>query len=218
MKLRRKLRTAGTMLLTVAAILLPAKVNALTYVFSFEYVFMGPPPMSMDIPWVVATVDDLVGGGVRMTIQNSATLGEQVVEKLWFNLNPVLDPTKLVFNYVGSSGSFEMPVIGKGVDRFKADGDGKYDILFAFATPWGLPHQYLPDCFSAGEWIAYDITGIPGLSASDFWYLSAPAGNIGPFYAAAYIPCATYICVPEPQILALAGLCACAFLVRRFRR
>jgi len=218
MKVKPKVKFPKWALLLLTAMLSLLKADAVTYVFSFEYVFMGPPPLSTDVPWVVATVDDLVGGGVRMTIQNSATLGEQVVEKLWFNLNPVLDPTKLVFNYVGSSGGFNMPVIGKGVDKYKADGDGKYDIIFVFDTPWGMPQQYLPDCFSAGEWITYDIGGIPGLSASDFWYLSAPAGNVGPFYAAAYIPCATYICVPEPQTIALAVLGMCIFFVRKLKR
>lgn len=218
MNLDRSVKGATLVLLLAAVLLQPLKAGAVTYVFNFEYLFMGPPPQSMDIPWVVATFEDLTGGGVRFTVQNSATLGEQVIEKLWFNLNPVLDPTQLTFTFVGSSGGFNLPVIGKGADKFKADGDGKYDILFVFDTPWGSPQQYLPDCFSAGEWITYDITGIPGLTASDFWFLSSPAGVVGPFYAAAYIPCATYITVPEPQITLLAALGACVFLMRRLRR
>ena len=41
--------------------------------------------------------------------------------------------------------------------------------------------------FSANDSITYKITGIAGLTAADFDYLSQPAGGSGPFYAAAHI-------------------------------
>ncbi|MCX7722061.1 MAG: PEP-CTERM sorting domain-containing protein [Verrucomicrobiae bacterium] len=201
-----------------ALLICPPLAHAATYIFNFECVFAGPPPASSEKPWVVAAVEDLAGGGVRMTIQNSVALGDQVVEKIWLNLNPVLDPRSLVFRFVGSSGGFNLPVVAGARDKFSAQNSGKYDVLFVFDAPWGRPEHYLPACFSAGDWIIYDVTGIPGLTAGDFWYTSTPTGNAGPFYAAAYIPCSTYICVPEPTNLAIFGMAGCAWLIRRVRR
>lgn len=214
--LKRALEAWGVGVLVLLA--LPA--GAATYVFNFDLVFWGPPPESPQKPWVVATVQDLDGGGVRMTIQNSADLGTQVVQRVFFNLNPVLNPASLSFNLVGSSGGFNIPSIAKAVDAYKPDGDGLYDIKIEFDSPWSDdPAQYLPDCFSAGEWITYEITGIPGLAASDFWYMSAPVPDaLGPYYAAAYIPCQTWIAVPEPQPFLLAGLGMCIWLGRKLLR
>lgn len=214
MNLHRQLKRTVAVVATAAALVAP-RASAVTYVFNFDQLFMGPPPVSPITPWIVATVEDLVSGGVRMTIQNSLDLGTQVVQKVYFNLNPVYDPANLTFTFVGSSGGFNLPSVTTGADSFKADGDGKYDILFSFDAPWGLPAQYLPDCFSAAEWITYDIGGIPGLSAADFWFMSTPAGPTGSYLAAAYIPCQTWVCVPEPSVLALGSLGLCFWLGRR---
>jgi hypothetical protein len=105
--------------------------------------------------------------------------GSENLSELFFNLDPSLNPLNLNFSYVGGGGGFTLPVISTGVDQFKADGDGKYDILFAFGEG--------QSAFAAGQYVAYQISGIPGLTASDFAYLSTPAAGNGPFYLAAHV-------------------------------
>src|SRR6185503_10467667 len=76
--------------------------------------------------------------------------------------------------------------ITEGVNAFKADGDGKYDVLFQFSTTPG-------DSFTGGEQISYLITGITGLDAMDFYrFLSLPAGGHGPFFAAGHVQAISY--------------------------
>ncbi len=72
--------------------------------------------------------------------------------------------------------------ISTGADLYKADGDGRYDIKLLFNNGGSAANR-----FTAGEYLAYDIGGIPDLAASDFAYLSTPAGGAGPFYAAAHV-------------------------------
>ena len=80
------------------------------------------------------------------------------------------------------SGGFDLPSIIEGTNSFKADGDGKYDILLNFTPGSTAVHQ-----FTQGEYFTYTITGIAGLTAGDFAYLSMPAGGAGPFYAAGHV-------------------------------
>jgi hypothetical protein len=104
---------------------------------------------------------------------------------LFLNLNPSLDPNSLVFTFDSAIGSFTIPsqalgTIQTGVNGFKADGDGNYDMEIQWSTVEGYR-------FGGGESITYTITGISGLVAADFTYLSENAGGYGPFYAAAHI-------------------------------
>jgi len=121
-----------------------------------------------------------------------------------------------------------------GLNAFKADGDGKYDILFQFA-------QTPANSFTSGEHLTYLISGIGGMTASDFVYLSMPAGGHGPFFSAIHMQGigstgvtdtgslsgwvspsdVTIVPVPEPTVaafaLVLAGLAGGrAWLRRRF--
>jgi hypothetical protein len=109
----------------------------------------------------------------------------EFMESLYLNFNPAylptFDATNLTFNLVSSSGIGGAPSVSTGVDAFKADGDGLYDILIDFDTdPPG-------DRFDNSDSVIYSITGITGLVADDFNFLSAPAGGHGPFVAAAHI-------------------------------
>ena len=117
-----------------------------------------------------------------MTVSNLHLTGTENVDQLYLNLNPAFDPLKLQFTYVSSSGGFDLPSVSEGTNAFKAGGDGKYDVLFNFTSNSNDKHQ-----FTQGEYFTYDISGIPGLQAADFDYLSLPAGGAGPFYAAAHV-------------------------------
>jgi hypothetical protein len=212
---------AFTIALIVVALLSPTKSSAasgITYQFDNEF-SSGTPPAG-PAPWVTATIQTVTPGTVLLTVANNGLVGSEFVSGFYLNLNPNFNPLNLSISYVSSSGSFLVPAVGSGTielgtDSFKADGDGKYDVLFDFSTVSG-------NTFGAGESITYQISGISGLVADDFVYLSAPNGGHGPFYAAAHVqgigPIGAFsgwvepslgaqpILVPEPTSAALLAL------------
>jgi hypothetical protein len=138
-------------------------------------------------PWITAVFQDTsTPGSVMLTLSAPHLTGNEFVSGWYFNLNPALDPTQLQFNSATvSSGSFTLPGIRESVDSYKADGDGKYDILLSFSTSGGLNGN-----FTSGDSLSYTLSGNFGshvLSAADFLFLSAPAGGHGPFDAAAHV-------------------------------
>jgi hypothetical protein len=192
--------------------------------FHLSTVFSGSAPVSTNGPWVEAAFRDVSPGLVRLTVTNLNLVRRESLGELYLNLNTNLNPTSLKFSLAGGSGGFDAPKISTGIDLFKADGDGKYDLLFTFTQGGGQNHR-----FTAGEYLVCDISGIATLTALDFGYLSAPAGGVGPFYAAAHVqrigsaglsgwvaPGGIAV-VPEPSVGALVGV-ALALLVRMRRR
>lgn len=203
------------------ALLSPAKSSAasgITYQFDNEF-SSGTPPAG-PAPWITASIQNVSPGTVQLTIANNGLIGSEFVSGFYLNLNTNFSPLNLSISYVSSSGSFLIPSVGsgtieRGTDSFKADGDGKYDVLFDFSTVSG-------STFGAGESVTYQLSGIAGLTADDFVYLSAPNGGHGPFYAAAHVQGigndgalsgwvepslgAQPILVPEPASAALVGL------------
>ena len=162
-------------------------------------VSFGTTPANGPAPWLEAEFDDSVGAGntVRLTIDAFASLQQADVTELYFNLNPALDPTLLSFVRqtpldadLGAITVFN-GTVPSPTDAHRADGDGFYD--FFFDLPTGDSAQRL----NAGETLIYDISYSGDLSAvgnvlsaSDFFFLSAPgpgSGNPGPFLAAAHI-------------------------------
>lgn len=190
-------------------------VSAATVVFDSSFEFSGATAPTGTPPWLRATFDDGgKSGSVTLTFEALNLVDSEFVSNLYFNLDPALDPTQLVFGPITKVGSFDDPVASTGVDAFKADGDGKYDLLFAFATS-GQGGGSLR--FGAGESMSLAISGIAGLVASSFDYLSAPDGGSGPFPTAAHVQgigpreaFSGWVTVPEPSGVALAGLGATA--------
>ncbi len=151
-------------------------------VLDFSHLFGGVAPASTEHTWVEALFKDISPGVVGLTISNLNLSGSEDVDSVYLNLSPALNPNSLSFSFQNAAGKLKNPDITQGTDAFKAGGDGKYDILFSFATSMGDNQR-----FNAGESITYFISGIPGLKATDFEYLSAPDGGAGPFYAAAHV-------------------------------
>ncbi len=195
-------------------------------IFPMDNAFSGSSPAG-PAPWVNTWLTDGTPGTVFLSVSNVGITATEKVTALYLNLDPTLDPTKLQFTFLsGSSGVFA-PLPSLGVDSFKADGDGKYDILFQFAQP-------PVSAFGANDYLTYKITGITGLNADDFIFLSKPSGGHGPFYAAAHVqsiqatsPTDTgtlsgwispnevdFLFVPEPSSSALFLLAACVGAVR----
>lgn len=165
------------------ALLCPFAAKA-SILYQFNTIFSGGPDPTETGPWIDASFIDVTPGTVLLTITNVNLSSTEFVQGngngssggLFFNLNTNDNPTALNFSLVSSNGNFG-PMISTGVNQFMADGDGKYDIQFDFSS----------HAFSTDSSITYKLTGIAGLTAADFEYLSAPAGGSGPFYAAAKI-------------------------------
>jgi hypothetical protein len=152
-----------------------------------------------------------------------------------FNLDPalLLDLGHLTFTNLIKTGSFDAPDVNQGVNAYKADGDGDYDIKLDFTTGGNVSKT-----FTSGDSIQYTINGT-GISAASFNFLSQPDGGHGPFITAAHIQNTTGLGsggsgwvadstggsfhfgnTPEPSsfVLAAGGIVGALMLVRRRRR
>lgn len=166
-----------------AGFLLPVKTNASGIFYQFDTPFPADASPAGSSPWIDASFQD-VNGGVLLTVNNVGLTSDEFLQGngsganggIFFNLNPNDDPTSLTFTLQSQSADFGT-YINTGENAFKADGDGKYDIVIDFTT----------HLFAGGASFSYLISGISNLSANDFAYMSAPAGGSGPFYAAAHV-------------------------------
>lgn len=151
--------------------------TAATVSFDFNHVYSGTAPAG-SAPWISAVFTDSASNQVRLTLSAGGLTGSENVEEAYFNLDPALALGSLSIGYVSGT---EADAVDKGVDAFKADGDGRFDLLFQFSPGSG---------FDPGESAIYDFSyaGLPNaFSAASFEFLSAPAGGHGPFLAAAHI-------------------------------
>lgn len=171
-----------------AALCIPADVSRAAIdsgiVYNFDGTFSGTSPGG-STPWLTATFQNDGSAGVLLTISGTDLAGGEQLNSIYFNVNPAYDTGKppslptMTFARQSSTPGLTAPTINQGEDAFKADGDGLYDIELSFSTSMGM--------FQNGDSITYLISGISGLSASDFAFESTPAGGHGPFYAAAQI-------------------------------
>jgi len=178
--LRRFLRAAAVFCLL--PLLSPGHADASIVTYGMNLEFSGGTAPSASAPWVTVTINDFnLTGMVELTIAANGLTGNENVSGLYLNLDPALDANDLVFSAPTKSRAFDTPAISTGLNAFKADGDGRYDILLSFAT--GGP----PDTFIDGDSIEYTISGISVLDALSFFHFSQPAGGHGPFTSAAHI-------------------------------
>jgi len=173
--------TAGAVVLIAGFCAVNANAGGIIYQFDND--FSGAVPPTGGTPWVTASLQN-TGGGVLLTVNNSGLNAGEFLGSLYLNINPA-DSSQipnLTFSQQSSSAGVAAPTIQTGESAFKADGDGKYDILFSFATASAGQ-------FGAGEQMTYLISGIPGLTAADFDFLSTavPGDSHGPFFAAGHI-------------------------------
>ena len=209
-----------------ALLVLPAPLSTAGIMFQFDTVFSASSvPPGGSVPWLNATFVD-TPGGVLLTLSNANLAATEKTAVVAFNLNPGLAPANLTFGYQSSLGSFTSPTISTGVDAFKADGDGNYDIELQFDIGGGSSAT-----FGNGESVTYLLGGISGLTVVHFEYLSAPSGGAGPFYAVAHVEgtgsgiASAWVepnlgpqpyAVPEPGTSAILGVAAGAWLAGRF--
>lgn len=176
-------------LLLLAMVFYFEKANGSGIIYNFDTVFgASSVAPSGSAPWVQATFQD-VTGGVLLTVNNVNLTSSEFVNMMYFNLNTNMDPTMLSFALQSTNGAFTIPTpttfvqgaqVG-GQNGNKADGDGYFDVLLNFAQS-GTDSER----FNAGESVSYLISGITGLTAMDFGYLSQGGGS-SDYYAAAHI-------------------------------
>jgi hypothetical protein len=184
----------------------------------------GTPPEGTP-PWITASFSDSGPGTVYLTLVTTNLTGSEIVSEWDINLDTSLNAADLVFTKTGSSGSFTNPTINLGANNYKADGDGYYDINFAFTTNGGTSTR-----FGVGDSVTYTITGISTLTAQSFNWLSNETngsgnggGGNGPYYMAAHVQSigsgslSGWVATPEPSvfILLVLGICGLALGFRR---
>lgn len=204
---------------TAASVLfVSASTQATIIGYALSVEFSGATPPEGVAPWLTATFDDAnTPGSVELTLEATNLTDKEFVFEWSFNLDPALDPNMLVFSSPSKTGAFADPVINTGADAFKADGDGLFDVRIDFSNGGGSNNR-----FGVGETAVYTITGIPGLTAGSFDFLSAPAGGHGPFPTVAHVggigesdDYSGWITVPEPTSLCLLAGAGVALIRRR---
>lgn len=186
----------------------PALANIVT--FNMSLIFEGPGIPTNELgspPWVQVEFDD---GGTPGTVDLTISApglesNPEKISQVYFNLDPLLDPTLLVFSDLVMSTNILEPDISLGTDLYKADGDGFFDILLAFNTNGSAL------AFNGGDTIEYTIS-LSGLTADSFNFLSAADGGPGEYYVAAHLLSlgtaqdSAHVSVPEPMTIALLAL------------
>ena len=163
------MKTSLRLLLAAIALFGLQVVNAASVTYEFDYSFgdmsdidYAPPDGAS--PWLTATIDD--GGtpdSVTLTMTFGADNGENTINGVYFNLDPLLSAGDLTYTYVSGP---DATVRTSG--NLTAGASGEYDIFFDFPPPPGGPST---DYFEAGETVVYTITGA-GLDAFSFEYQS----------------------------------------------
>ncbi len=182
---QRSWRWAGACLCAMFALALSlsTSVRADTVTLDYSAEFSNGTPPTGSPPWLEAVFSDVgqPANTVQLTLTAVNLSSTEFVSGWYFNLDPGLNPTSLTLTQPISP-NYSAPIIQLGGNAFKADGDGKYDILISFATEGGVAQR-----FTAGDSITFTITGITGLTPGSFDFTSAPSGGHGPFFSAAHV-------------------------------
>lgn len=149
--------------------------------YDFGAVSGGATPAGTP-PWVSAVFSDAGANTVSLTLSAGGLSQGSFVSCWYFNLNSSLDPNSLNFTVSGTTGTFTDPTLMTGANGFKAGPDGKFDILFGFATTGDDSAL-----FGSGDSLTYTISGISGLTADDFNQLSTSASGSGAYASAAHV-------------------------------
>ncbi len=155
-------------------------------VIDLDYEFSGGTDPAGSTPWLTATFEQylLDPNSIVLTLDAFNLVGTEYIMDVYLNLDPTLNPLDLTITQdpVGPQAT----AISRGVNAFKADGDGYYDVKFDFVQSGS------GDRFGSGETAQFLITNTTGaLSPDDFaffdfggskgnWVVAAHVGSIDP--------------------------------------
>ena len=180
----RKIWTLVGIFALVALLAAPAAASMLT--FNFNAPFPGSPAPTGDTPWLTATfvdVDENVPGQVYLTLDANLQFSDGFISEVYFNLDPFdagLTVTRLGTASDGSTAP-DLNYYEVGLDAYKADGDGYFDLLLNYPPPGG-------DRFNGTETVTY-LLEASGLTVASFNYTSSlePGGGHSTWLAGAHI-------------------------------
>jgi hypothetical protein len=155
-----------------------------------------------------------------LTMQASNLLAGEFISNWYFNIDPALNTRSLKFSYVNGQ---QAQSVSKGANCCKANGAGFYDLAFAYSTSGTRGGA---NRFTGGEVSTYLISGISGLTASAFSFMSSPSGGHGVWHTAAQIQGMANggsgwiggSPIPEPTSLFLGGSIAAVLALGLWRR
>lgn len=143
-------------------------------------------------PWLKINTIDTGLNQVTMELQVTNLTEPEFVKEWYLNVNDSLNLSAISFAASSRVGEFLDPAIFQSTNTYKADGDGKYDILLSFSE--GNSDNETGgqnDRFTSGDILTYTVTynGPAGaFNSSSFDYLSQSSeSSYGPFTSAAKI-------------------------------
>ena len=145
--------------------------------FDLDFEFSGGFNPSGPAPWLNILIEDAGADTVNVTFTSHLSTSGEFISEIYMNLDPLLDETML--SGAVTVGNPAWDSLQVWTDHFKADGDGRYDLLFSY------DHSG-PGQFTVGSTTTTTLS-LSGLDAYSFSFLSQPAGGNGPFYAAAHV-------------------------------
>jgi hypothetical protein len=184
----KNLMTLKTLLLLSLSVIflisLTGQAQALILINGLNMEYSGGTAPSGPTPWITATFIDVGTNQVQLNMTAGNLTGSENIKGWYFNFDDTLDLTSDLTSLniaVANISAVDSVTVTKDKNNVKADGDGKYDFMFAFPTSGNK--------FTSGETVVYDLTytGTGTMNISSFNFMSSPAGGHGPFYSAAHI-------------------------------
>ena len=169
----------------VLAFTVPAQ--AITLTLELDTPFGTKPSPDGVAPWLRATFDDDDSfGSVTLTLEARLEVEDNFIKEVYFNFyTDSFDVNKLHFGTPTTNADVTAPAISFGVDSFKADGDGLYDILLAFEQNDKKKEDlYRFDDFDT---LVFTITSSEAITANSFDFYSTYDGGEGVWKAVAKV-------------------------------
>jgi len=195
-------------------------------VFNYGTVETGGTPGGA-APWLRATFTQFNGTTVDLLLEAVNLTSTEFVSDWWFNVNPTILPSSLVFAFQsGTAGEWNSRTAAGQNGITNAGGEFDFNLGWPTSGTGGGVLRFTDD-----ETALIRITLAAGLLESDFNTTSGGSGDAANVLALAHIqgitgtpdsskvsPTVNGVSVPEPGSLALVGIAALAAALLRRRR
>jgi hypothetical protein len=194
------------------SLLIPASAQATMIQYHLCEEFSDAYPPEGAAPWLTVTLDDGdTSGSVDLLLEATNLTDNEFVFEWLLNFDAGLELGNLQFSAPTKTGWFTDPTIETGINTFKADGDGYFDIRVVFDNSDGGDKR-----FGVADAVAFTITSTDSITADSFDFASETGGAQGIYPTAAHVggigpddANSGWISTPEPAslfVLALGGL------------